>query len=114
MTRIRKIPTLLSDKDIYESLDSALWALGSHVHDLVISTIESRGIQFRPDAIDQKLVDKVLVEFFGIGSAAIIDLARSRLYSKLSVGFDESLISDPVEKIKMWIEVNCNQRQTLA
>jgi hypothetical protein len=112
MTNRRKFPALPSDADIYESLDSALWALGSQTRDLVVFTIESRGIQFRPHSVDVKSVDKILIELFGIGSSAITDLACNRLHSKLLIGFDESRISDPVEKIKIWLEVN--RRKTFA
>ena len=107
-------PALVSEADIYESLDSALWALGSQTHDLVISMIESKGTLFRPHAVDIKSVDKILIELFGIGSSAIIDLARHRLHSKLLIGFDESRISDPVEKIKIWLEVNSSRRRKIA
>jgi hypothetical protein len=114
MTSERQFPALVSEADIYESLDSALWALGSQTRNLVISTIESNGILFRPHAVDVKSVDKILIELFGIGSNAIIDLACHRLHSKLLIGFDESRISDPVEKIKVWLEVNNNTRRTIA
>ena len=103
-----------SDSDLYESLDSALWALGVPTRNLVISTIESRGLVFRPQAVDFKAVDQVLIELFGIGSNVIIDLAWHRLDSKMLVGFDESRISDPVEKISKWLAFNGNQEQTIA
>ena len=109
-----EFPALVSEADIYESLDSALWALGSQTHDLVISMMESNEIVFRPHAVDIKSVDKVLIELFGVGSTAIINLACHRLHSKLLIGFDESRVSDPVEKIKIWLEVNSNRRRTIA
>ena len=99
---------------MYESLDSALWALGVPTRNLVISTIESRGLVFRPQAVDFKAADQVLIELFGIGSNVIIDLAWHRLDSKMLVGFDESRISDPVEKISKWLAFNGNQEQTIA
>lgn len=103
-----------SDTDVYESLDSALWALGPPTRDLIISAIESRGVLFRPQAVDIKSVDRILIELFGIGSNAIIDLARHRLNSRLVIGFDESRVSDPVEKIRIWLEVNSNREKTVA
>lgn len=105
---------MLSDGDLYESLDSALWELGLPTRNLVISTIESRGASFRPQAVDIAAIDKVLIELFGIGSAAIIGLAYERLNSRLRIGFDESRVSDPVEKIRKWLDVNGNGEQTVA
>ena len=99
-----------SDTEIYESLDSALWALGEATRNLVISSIESRGALFRPHAVDMKSVDQILMELFGVGSNAIIDLAQHRLHSKLAIGFDESRISSPVEKIQLWLRVNKSEQ----
>ncbi|MGI0037476.1 MAG: hypothetical protein ACRD99_03880 [Nitrososphaera sp.] len=103
-----------SDTDIYESLGSALLALGAPTRDLVISALESKGILFRPQAVDIKSVDQILIELFGVGSNAIIDLACHRLDSRLLIGFDESQISDPVEKIRIWLEVNGNRGNKVA
>ena len=68
---------------------------------------------FRPQAVDIGSVDKVLIELFGIGSKAIIGLACRRLKEKMVVGFDESRVSNPVEKIKMWLEMNSNREQSV-
>ena len=106
--------TLPSDSDLYESLDSALSSLGIPTRNLVLCILESRGISFRPHSVDLKAVDHVLIELFGIGSGAIIDLAYQRMGSKLLIGFDDSQISDPVEKIRKWLEVNSNREQTIA
>lgn len=103
-----------SDADIYESLDSALSALGAPTRDLVISAIESKGVLFRPQAVDVKSVDRVLIELFGVGSNAIIEAACHRLNSRLVIGFDESRVSDPVEKIRIWLEVNSNREKTVG
>lgn len=108
------MPTLPSDADIYESLDSALWALGEPTRNLVILSIESRGVLFRPNAVDMKSVDQILMDLFGVGSNAIIDFARGRLHSKLVIGFDESRVSNPVEKIQLWLKVNNNGEQSTA
>jgi hypothetical protein len=105
---------LPSERDLYESLDSALWTLGVPTRNLVISTIESRGLTFRPHEVDFKAVDRVLLELFGIGSSAIMNLAWRRLDSKMLMGFDESRVSDPVEKIKRWLAFSGNQEQTIA
>jgi hypothetical protein len=103
-----------SDSDLYESLDSALASLGFPTRNLVLSVIESRHISFRPDSVDLKSVDRVLIELFGIGSRAIIDLARRRLDSKMLIGFDESRVADPVEKIRMWLEINRSRERRSA
>jgi hypothetical protein len=105
---------LPSDADIYESLDSALWDLGAPTRDLVISAIESNGVLFRLQAVDIKSVDRVLIELLGVGSNAIIDAAFHRLNSRLVIGFDESRVSDPVEKIRIWLEVNGNREKKVA
>ena len=71
-------------------------------------------MRFRPQAVDVKSVDRILIELFGFGSDAIIDLAWSRLNSRLVMGFDESKVTDPVEKIRIWLEVNSNREESVA
>ncbi len=105
---------MLSYNDLYESLDSALWSLGATTHDLVVSTMESRGVLFRPSQVDTKAVDRILIELFGVGSFSIIVLANQRLRSKMLIGFDDSRINDPVEKIQRWLKVSSNPKQAVV
>lgn len=103
-----------SDADLYESLDSALRSLGEETRNVVISAFEVRRISFRPENVDIKAVDRVLYELFGLGSSAIMVAAGHRLKTKLILGFDESKLTNPVQKILKWLEINGGQERALA
>ncbi len=103
-----------SDADLYESLDSALRSLGEETRNIVISTFEARRISFRPENVDTEAVDRVLYELFGLGSSAIMVAANNRLRTKLALGFDESRLTSPVQKILKWLEINGGQERPLV
>ncbi len=103
-----------SDRELYESLDSAISSLGIPTRNFVLSKMESRGVAFRPQELDLEGVDSVLIELFGVGSLAILDLARRNLGSRMVIGFDDSRMQNPVDKIKMWLEVHGNRDQTFV
>lgn len=105
---------MLSDADLYESLDSALWSLGEETRNIVISAFEVRRISFRPEKVDVKAVDRVLYELFGLGSSAIMVAASRRFSTKLFLGFDESKLANPVQKILKWLEINGGKERAFA
>ena len=102
------------DRELYESLDSAISSLGIPTRNLVLSKMESQGVAFRPQDVDLDGVDCILIELFGVGSVAIMDLARRNLGSRLIIGFDDSRMQNPVDKIKMWLEVHGTRDQTFV
>ncbi len=103
-----------SDADLYESLDSALRSLGEETRNIVISAFEARRISFRPEYVDVGAIDRVLYELFGLGSSAIMVAASHRLKTKLVLGFDESKLTSPVQKILKWLEINGGQERAFA
>jgi hypothetical protein len=49
-----------------------LWSLGREQRSLVISALEANEVQFRPDGIDIRSIDRVLFELFGTGSLILL------------------------------------------
>jgi hypothetical protein len=94
------------DADLYESLDAELSSLGEKTRSLVISTLEAKGVLFRPQSLDAEKIDEILRELFGTGSDAIMSSAHNRLQQKLVLGFDESQMAGSLQKIKKWLETN--------
>ena len=99
----------MQDIDLYESLDATLRSLGQDQRNLVIATLESNGIPFRPSNIDIRSIDRVLFELFGMGSEALMVSAYGRLYKKMQLGFDDTEIANAVDKIKKWLEVTATE-----
>lgn len=101
----------MQDRDFYESLDATLRSLGEEQRNLVISTLESNGIPFRPGNVDISSVDKVLFELFGTGSEALMISVYSRLSKKKKIGFDDTEITSAVDRIRKWLEVTAPETQ---
>ena len=99
----------MQDIELYESLDATLRLLGEQQRNLVITTLESNGISFRPSNIDIRSVDRVLFELFGTGSEALMVSAYCRLYKKQQLGFDDTEIANAVDKIRKWLEVKATE-----
>ena len=95
----------MQNRDLYESLDATLRSLGKEQRNLVIATLETNNIPFRPDHIDARSVDRVLFELFGTGSEALMISAYSRLCRKTIIGFDDSEVASAIDKIRKWLEV---------
>jgi len=93
---------------LYQSLDSALWRLGERPRKVVISILYARRIVFTPQKVDVDAIDQVLFELFGVGAKAIMAVAADKAYRNATLGFDDSAITSPVEKIVKFLEARHN------